>query len=90
MKCSPARSSATAALVLTLCGCSTLPPASPLPGPSPLVVQNCQPLAPLTDDSFGAWVLWAQYAAGQYAKCSAAAFAQDSGHGSDSINAPRP
>ncbi len=45
------------------------------------MVANCQPLAPLTDDSFGAWVLWAQYAAGQYAKCAAAALVQPGGNG---------
>lgn len=76
MKYSPARSSAIAALALTLCGCSTLPPESPPLRPSPLVVQNCQPLVRLTDDTFGAWVLWAQYAAGQYAKCAAAGLGQ--------------
>jgi hypothetical protein len=30
---------------------------------------------PLGDDTFGAWVLWANYAAGQYAKCRAASLA---------------
>lgn len=36
-------------------------------------MSNCPELAPLTDDSFGAWVLWAQYVAGQYAQCREAA-----------------
>jgi hypothetical protein len=39
----------------------------------PLVVASCPLLVPLADDSFGAWVLFAQYAAAQYAKCRAAA-----------------
>jgi hypothetical protein len=30
---------------------------------------------PLADDTFGAWVLWAQYAAAQYSKCRTAALA---------------
>lgn len=76
-KFSPARCSAIAALALTLCGCSTPPRALPKqPGPPPLVVASCPQLAPLADDSFGAWVLWAQYAAGVYAKCREAALGQ--------------
>ena len=67
------RFSVTAGLALMLCGCSTVPQASPKLQPQPLVVSNCPELAPLGDDSFGAWVLWAQYAAGQYAKCREAA-----------------
>lgn len=67
----PAKSFAIAALALTLCACSTPAPVSQPPQPQPLAVANCPKLAPLTDDSFGAWVLWAQYAAGQYAKCRA-------------------
>lgn len=64
-----------AALALTLFGCSTTRPAPP-PQPKPLVVASCPPLVPLNDDSFGAWVLWSQYAAGQYVKCRAAALGQ--------------
>lgn len=64
--------SAIAALALTLCACSTPAPVSQPPQPQPLAVANCPKLVPLGDDSFGAWVLWAQYAAGQYAKCRAA------------------
>lgn len=37
--------------------------ASPPNQAKPLVVASCPLLAPLGDDSFGAWVLWAQYAA---------------------------
>jgi len=47
--------------------------ASPRPGLSPLVVASCPELAPLDDDSFGAWVLFAQRAAAQYGMCRAAA-----------------
>ena len=66
------RSFGTAAAGLMLCACSTPPRVLP-PQPQPLVVSNCPLLAPLADESFGAWVLWAQYAAGQYAKCRRAA-----------------
>jgi hypothetical protein len=38
----------------------------------PLVQVSCPPLVPLVDDAFGAWVLWAQYAGGQYRVCRAA------------------
>lgn len=62
---------ALALLTFVASGCSTVPQASPQP--QPLVVANCPELAPLQDDTFGSWVLWAQYAAGQYAKCRAAA-----------------
>lgn len=53
--------------------CSTTRPQSPSPQPEPLAVANCPLLAPLEDDTFGGWVLWAQYVVGQYAKCRAAA-----------------
>lgn len=68
----PAKCSAIVALALMLCACSTPAPVSQPPQPQPLAVANCPKLVPLEDDSFGAWVLWAQYAAGQYAKCRAA------------------
>ena len=72
-KCSPGKYSATAAVVLLLSACSTTPQVSLPSQPSPLVVASCPLLPRLADDSFGAWVLWAQGAAGQYAKCREAA-----------------
>jgi hypothetical protein len=70
-----ARCFATAALALTPCACSTTPSVRPQQ-PQPLVQVSCPPLVPLADDSFGAWVLWAQYAAGQYRVCRAAALGE--------------
>ena len=58
-----------AALLLT--GCATSTP--PLPVDKSLALQNCPPLAPLADDSFGAVVLKLSEVAGQYHKCRAAA-----------------
>ncbi|SHN40528.1 hypothetical protein SAMN02787076_06271, partial [Rhizobacter sp. OV335] len=51
------------------------PPASPQPLRH-LVESSCPLLAPLADDSFGSWVLFAQRAAAQYGECRAAALGQ--------------
>ena len=72
MKSRSAKCSAIAVAALLLSACSTVPQAPPEPDRSQ-AMQACPPLAPLTDDSFGAWVLWAQYVAGQYVQCRRAA-----------------
>ena len=60
------------AAVLALTGCATSMQPSQEPDRS-AVLQNCPPLVPLADDSFGAVVLKLSEVAGQYHKCRAAA-----------------
>ena len=66
------RSTATVSLTLLLASCSTTPLEPRPQALQPLVQVSCPPLVPLVDDAFGAWVLWAQYAGGQYRVCRAA------------------
>lgn len=61
-------------LAVAVSGCGAIRiPKSP-PEPSPLVVALCTQFEPLQEDSFGAWVLWAQYAAASHARCLGAIF----------------
>jgi hypothetical protein len=60
--------------IVALAGCATPPRA--VSQSRFLMVASCPQLVALVDDSFGSWVLWAQYAAATYAKCRAAALGE--------------
>jgi hypothetical protein len=65
-----ARKLAPYLMAIAAAGCST--PGPPQQQASPLVTASCPERQPLLDDSFGAWVLWAQQMATTYDRCRAA------------------
>jgi len=69
---SKSRCFASAALALTLCGCSTLSQPAETQHPTPLEVATCTPPVELSDDSMGAWVVYTTELLDVYVKCRAA------------------